>query len=694
MEPLPVAFFFLVSFTENGQIGNSPSGRVLSSKSPLKQLALDAAFIVLLRPGSFHQEYFGPSKTTLKWLIGDRESPCPPACSRSQGKPVCGSDGRSYDTNCDLERAKCKDRTLTLAHRGRCKGKNWLRIDQPLPAPTLVSEVKELTEAGQTKCRTERIQALEQAKRPQESIFIPECNDDGTFAQQIYLVDKLAIQHLPHAASKKIVPPCLSHQYGRIGNLNGKCTLNRIYRLAASTSPAPYFVKQRSSSPSKFSMPHPQAPGRFAQVVQEIQERLLEFPLTSIRLYLLQVQCHTLTGYCWCVTTDGKPVSGSSVQNKTPVCSGSVTDKPPGPPSSGRKDLVSPLLHWAALKTKCVCNRCLCHQQVDGGCVPLYHCGFGPSTARAYNDVSHKEISQSAIEHKWIVLTSIMVVSFRFFLTLNPDDGSKPTPTMETHVVPEGEEITAPTLWIKQLVYKENKQNSSNSRKSEKVPSCDQERQTAQDEARQNPREAIFIPDCGLQGLYKPVQCHQSTGYCWCVLVDTGRPIPGTSARYKKPECDSAARCPEGKKVEFITSLLDALTTDMVQAINSPTPSGGGRFVEPDPSHTLEERVVHWYFAQLDNNGSHDINKKEMKPFKRYVKKKAKPKRCARKFTDYCDLNKDKTISLQELKGCLGVNKEGYEKESVVLILILMCFSISASSDAEQKAETFCLIAR
>ncbi|XP_059376793.1 SPARC-related modular calcium-binding protein 1-like isoform X4 [Carassius carassius] len=372
-----------------------------------------------------------------------------------------------------------------------------MRIDQPLPAPTLVSEVKELTgmkEAGQTKCRTERIQALEQAKRPQESIFIPECNDDGTFAQ---------------------------------------------------------------------------------------------------------VQCHTLTGYCWCVTTDGKPVSGSSVQNKTPVCSGSVTDKPPGPPSSGRKD-----------------------------------------------------------------------------------DGSKPTPTMETHVVPEGEEITAPTLWIKQLVYKENKQNSSSSRKPEKVPSCDQERQTAQDEAQQNPREAIFIPDCGLQGLYKPVQCHQSTGYCWCVLVDTGRPIPGTSARYMKPECDSAARsrdsemedlfrdrdltgCPEGKKVEFITSLLDALTTDMVQAINSPTPSGGGRFAEPDPSHTLEERVVHWYFAQLDNNGSHDINKKEMKPFKRYVKKKAKPKRCARKFTDYCDLNKDKTISLQELKGCLGVNKEGSTTSSI-----------------------------
>ncbi|XP_046902510.1 SPARC-related modular calcium-binding protein 1 isoform X3 [Hypomesus transpacificus] len=470
----------------------------------------------------FHLPQINAQKSTgSRWLIGDRETHCGSViCSRTQGKPVCGSDGRSYDNGCDLQRARCKDRTLTLAHRGRCRGKNWVRIDQlpvvPAPTPALEERDLELKDAGQSKCRLERSQALEQAKRPQEALFIPECNEDGTFAQ---------------------------------------------------------------------------------------------------------VQCHTLTGYCWCVTTDGKPVSGSSVHNRTPVCSGnfrefmgthagtgelsgSVTDKTPGPPNSGRK------------------------------------------------------------------------VSFRFFLTLNPDDGSKPTPTLQTHVLPDGDEITAPTLWIKQLVYKDNKQNNTSTRRPEKVPSCDQERQSALDEARQNPREAIFIPDCGPRGLYKPVQCHQSTGYCWCVLVDTGRPIPGTSTRYQNPQCDSAARsrisdvedpfqgrdltgCPEAKKVEFITSLLDALTTDMVQAMNSPAPSGGGRFVEPDPSHTLEERVVHWYFSQLDNNGSHDINKKELKPFKRYLKKKAKPKKCARKFTDYCDLNKDKAISLQELTGCLGVSKEG-----------------------------------
>uniref|UniRef100_A0A8D0GCI5 SPARC related modular calcium binding 1 n=1 Tax=Sphenodon punctatus TaxID=8508 RepID=A0A8D0GCI5_SPHPU len=384
----------------------------------------------------------------LQFLISDRDRDpqCNLHCSRSQSKPLCASDGRTYESMCDYQRAKCRDTSLSVVHRGRCK------------------------DAGQSKCRLERAQALEQAKKPQEAVFIPECNEDGSF--------------------------------------------------------------------------------------------------TPVRVL---------------------SISGSR------------------------------------------CPLCMC---------------------------------------------LITKLSFRFFLTLNSDDGSKPTPTMETQPVFDGEEITAPTLWIKHLVIKDSKLNSSSIRNSEKVHSCDQERHSALEEARQNPREGIVIPECAPGGLYKPVQCHQSTGYCWCVLVDTGRPLPGTSTRYETPVCESDARsksieiddpfkdrelpgCPEGKKVEFITSLLDALTTDMVQAINSAAPAGGGRFSEPDPSHTLEERVVHWYFSQLDNNSSNDINKREMKPFKRYVKKKAKPKKCARRFTDYCDLNKDKSISLQELKGCLGISKEG-----------------------------------
>ncbi|KAF4787900.1 SPARC-related modular calcium-binding protein 1 [Turdus rufiventris] len=475
------------------------SHRVKQSQSCMWKLVSQSAFSLSTENVSLvfvHSEkpdqltcYLGGRNTlSRRFLISDRDRDpqCNLHCSRSQPKPLCASDGRTYESMCDYQRAKCREPSLSVTHRGRCK------------------------DAGQSKCRLERAQALEQAKKPQEAVFIPECNEDGSF---------------------------------------------------------------------------------------------------------MQVQCHTYTGYCWCVTPDGKPISGSSVQNKTPVCSGSVTDKPSSQGNSGRKD-----------------------------------------------------------------------------------DGSKPTPTMETQPIFDGEEITAPTLWIKHLVIKDSKMNSSNIRNSEKVHSCDQERQSALEEARQNPREGIVIPECAPGGLYKPVQCHQSTGYCWCVLVDTGRPLPGTSTRYETPVCESDARsksteiddpfkdrelpgCPEGKKVEFITSLLDALTTDMVQAINSAAPTGGGRFSEPDPSHTLEERVVHWYFSQLDNNSSNDINKRELKPFKRYVKKKAKPKKCARRFTDYCDLNKDKSISLQELKGCLGVSKEGGACSQALYFAVCFFLCTMASKD-------------
>ena len=82
------------------------------------------------------------------------------------------------------------------------------------------------------------------------------------------------------------------------------------------------------------------------------------------------------------------------------------------------------------------------------------------------------------------------------------------------------------------------------------------------------------------------------------------------------------------------------------------------RLSEPDPSHTLEEREVHWYFKLLDKNSSGDIGKKEIKPFKRFLRKKSKPKKCVKKFVEYCDVNNDKSISVPELMGCLGVTKE------------------------------------
>ncbi|XP_011483063.1 SPARC-related modular calcium-binding protein 2 isoform X1 [Oryzias latipes] len=306
-----------------------------------------------------------------------------------------------------------------------------------------------------------------------------------------------------------------------------------------------------------------------------------------------EVQCHSYTGYCWCVTPNGRPVSGSAVANKKPRCQGSKQER-----------------------------------------------------------ATTREPSKA--------------VSLQIFSILNADETGL---VADLQPSTDDEDITLqyPTLWTEQVRSRQNNRTRTSSF------SCDQELQSALEEVKHQKPDAVFIPDCAQEGLYKPVQCHPSTGYCWCVLVDTGRPIPATSTRFEQPKCDGNARayppkpkdhfrnrhllgCPGAKKTEFLTSVLDALSTDMVHAVTDP--ASAGRMAEPDPNHTLEERVVHWYFSQLDKNGSGDIGKKEIKPFKRFLRKKSKPKKCVKKFVEYCDISNDKALSLQELMGCLGVIKE------------------------------------
>uniref|UniRef100_A0A8B9RR74 Kazal-like domain-containing protein n=1 Tax=Accipiter nisus TaxID=211598 RepID=A0A8B9RR74_9AVES len=60
-----------------------------------------------------------------RFLISDRDRDpqCNLHCSRSQSKPLCASDGRTYESMCDYQRAKCREPSLSVTHRGRCKGR-------------------------------------------------------------------------------------------------------------------------------------------------------------------------------------------------------------------------------------------------------------------------------------------------------------------------------------------------------------------------------------------------------------------------------------------------------------------------------------------------------------------------------------------------------------------------------------------
>lgn len=49
----------------------------------------------------------------------------------------------------------------------------------------------------------------------------------------------------------------------------------------------------------------------------------------------------------------------------------------------------------------------------------------------------------------------------------------------------------------------------------------------------------LYVPECTGDGRYARAQCYKTTGYCWCVHQDTGKPIPGSSVKDSRPDCDA-----------------------------------------------------------------------------------------------------------------------------------------------------------
>lgn len=51
-----------------------------------------------------------------------------------------------------------------------------------------------------------------------------------------------------------------------------------------------------------------------------------------------------------------------------------------------------------------------------------------------------------------------------------------------------------------------------------------------------------FVPKCNKDGAFEVVQCHPSTGYCWCV-DEVGSEILHTKTRQGKPDCQRCKFC-------------------------------------------------------------------------------------------------------------------------------------------------------
>ncbi|KAJ8414535.1 hypothetical protein AAFF_G00037370 [Aldrovandia affinis] len=337
----------------------------------------------------------------------------------------------------------------------------------------------------------------------------------------------------------------------------------------------------------------------------------------------LQVQCHSQTGYCWCSTPDGKPVSGTSSLHHKPNCTGQFSDAQllPNAEPAQREE--------------------------------------GSSRLRPTGD---------------------------------------PAGTLPLHPA----EITAPPFWVTILLNSDPKGNRSVKQPTDTPLICERERAALLLEQRPQWQEERFVPECSADGGYRAVQCHGATGYCWCVREDTGRPLPGTSTRNQLPDCSAEepgdrsyrdrplAGCPGSRKKAFVQSVVRLLLLESGQdggelsphrmedlprsvlgspppAAPSPAPSGGW-----DVSGA--EGALRGLFLQLDGDGSGVLSDREARPLRLFLRRKLRPRRCARKFSQHCDRNRDRGLTLAELTACLGLRgetwREGAEEEREISLSV------------------------
>ncbi|KAJ2954426.1 hypothetical protein O0L34_g2695 [Tuta absoluta] len=208
----------------------------------------------------------------------------------------------------------------------------------------------------------------------------------------------------------------------------------------------------------------------------------------------------------------------------------------------------------------------------------------------------------------------------------------------------------------------------SENRREDEINDCLTDRQAVLDEQKAG-GAVLYVPECTGDGRYARAQCYKTTGYCWCVHQDTGKPIPGSSVKDRRPNCDAAPQhaspmrgCPEPIKTIFLRELINFFANKMTASSNG---TGPGDRVKWGASR--EEQAATWTYVMLDKDKNKALERREWKAFHQLISNVESLRRCGRKLPRYCDVNHDSRISITEWMACLEVNQasQGLTTETV-----------------------------
>ncbi|XP_021355110.1 SPARC-related modular calcium-binding protein 1-like isoform X7 [Mizuhopecten yessoensis] len=479
-----------------------------------------------------------------------RNTECSIDCEGKGRRPVCGSDGVTYASRCDLKRAKqCENRRVKVKSKGVCSG---------------------LAAMPKTKCIQEREEAQVIARKPTLGIFIPECEQDGSYTE---------------------------------------------------------------------------------------------------------IQCHAATGYCWCVTNDGKPIKGTSISGKSAPCKRKSTRGKRRRPQKSEKHKrrtdrrrISPRRKKRACKST---DRIEFNQNLVAAFTQEYQrfetlgqpgglpgnpllsstekrvvdWKFSQLDRNNDNKLRRREVRSLKRMVKKVIKPRACARNFAKYCDL---DQNKRIERKEWSIC----------LGVDIKKEDQSPQLTPEPQTIEARRSCRDEQSAAMRPHEQDPDGGIFIPVCTDEGKWNRAQCHKSSQYCWCVDEKTGSPIPGTSTHKIQPPCvmESAREmkgCPLPKKRRFLNFLLEQLAQDMdIYVYNGTDPS---KRPEYDPELTVQEKAAKWKFKCLDANANNMLERKELKQFRQEIPKRKDTRKCSRNFIRYCDADSNRKITLDEWIDCMGL---------------------------------------
>ncbi|XP_011144336.1 SPARC-related modular calcium-binding protein 2 isoform X1 [Harpegnathos saltator] len=413
------------------------------------------------------------------------------------------------------------------------------------------------------------------------------------------------------------------------------------------------------------------------------------------------VQCHTETGYCWCVTPQGRPLPDTSVRHDRPRClrPGSRSAASIRSGQRRRSPNWKQRRQYDSNRHRNTCDRNekskfnanlienfkieyrRTNISADGDkdvgrvlswkFVTLDKDGDGYLNRAEYKEL--RRLAKKAVRPKKCARTfartcdlnrdlklskqewgACLVNDFtlHLFLSLNPAD--------ERPEVPEAQRTRATDQVLKGSPAPVHSKSTftdelTDTKEENEAIDCTTDRKTAM-EGQMHMEEKFYVPQCTPDGRYLRIQCY--SGYCWCVYQDTGKPIPGTSGKSPVPNCNPVPTpsrpmkgCPESKKQLFLRDLMDLMQTKM-RASNTDSDETTAKW----PA-SKEERIATWHFVMLDKNKNKVLERKEWKSFRVMVASNRQLRRCGKKLPRYCDINNDRRISMTEWLSCLNAQR-------------------------------------